>query len=346
MLDVEFLQAAKPAIRQHTAYTYRTRFHLGSVLNKLVKLYESRGLSHKVAVYSPDEFIGSLWAPSLFGENVTHVDLQTATEAKIRDAHLIELLQGIITKSHEHTFIISAPLEHPLLKTPHWASALKQMSQLEEPTLNNNNLETILNYHAANGQFSDLTQLTNFNSIHQAISHLILNEEDFQIADLIQVLALIDLNCVDLNTKTFDIAHFKRIRPTTSRENFYKLHELISSFLMDRSQRNANVLLQYLDHQHHGQQKEARLLYGALYRATNDLMSINALANPAREFPPTWSAYKQQKLDNFKTIPLKTLFHWQVFVTEYESEAINVNFSSAIHRICERMMATDQLAAR
>lgn len=335
MLDIDFLQSEKPTLRQHVVYAYESGLILPKVVAKLRTLFEAKGLIFQ----EPEDYsdvLSTVWEVSLFGEQAVFIDL-AKMDAKLGLQVGEQLLKDLLAKSPENTVILAVP-EHDLRKSGNWTTITKAATFLEEPEVTKPRLAAIVDFFADACQVYNFKQLKNRPDMHRAFEEIYQSADEYTLVDVRQQVDFFALTCISAETNEFDAKLFRMLAPPATRQDFYALHFVLYDFLATPTIQKAGRLIEFFDKQIHQELKEPRMILGSLYRATRDLITVNALLHPKFETPTGWSAYKTQRLRDYSSISLVSLFYWQIGLLRFEANFSKHNPTVAMFELCSGLI--------
>ena len=139
MLDIDFLSAAHPSLRQHVIYTYSTGLLRGPVRIRLNQLYKAKGLICGDA--PPNNPLLSIYEESLLGPEAIFID--TVCYPNI-STDLPDFLPDLEMKAVPNSVIFFVPEGAAFLQTPSWLAFAKTATVLEEARLSKNALPKLV----------------------------------------------------------------------------------------------------------------------------------------------------------------------------------------------------------
>jgi hypothetical protein len=138
MLDIDFLSAAHPSLRQHVIYTYSTGLLRGPVRIRLNQLYKAKGLICGDAPPNNPLSINeeSLLDPeAIFIDTVCHPNIAT---------DLPDFLHDLEMKAVPNSVIFFVPEAAAFLRTPSWLAFAKTATVLKEARLSKSALPKLV----------------------------------------------------------------------------------------------------------------------------------------------------------------------------------------------------------
>jgi hypothetical protein len=326
MLDIDFLSAARPSLRQHAVYTYSSGLLRGPVRIRLNQLYRAKGMICGEA--SPDNPLSSVYLPSLLGAEAIFID--TARYDNISTV-LPVLMPDLETNAVSNSVIFFAPEGATFLQTPSWLAFAKTATVLEEARLSKSAMPKLVAFFGLQSRVFDYRQLTNKADLLAALQETLKSESNWTLVEFQERLEFLAVMCVV--EQTFDKVLFRKYAPPSSKEDSYKFHKAVFEFLLAKTEEKLIPVLQLFS-QEYVVQPNARLLFGLLRKITRDILAVNLELNPKGQAPKDWSAYKKAKLMAYKGLPLVNLFKWSITLAREEPHFSQKNFVVALHDLC------------
>ncbi|MGO9238473.1 MAG: hypothetical protein ACLP4V_31905 [Methylocella sp.] len=330
MLDIDFLSAAHPSLRQHVIYTYSTGLLRGPVRIRLNQLYKAKGLICGDA--PPNNPLLSIYEESLLGPEAIFID--TVRYDNI-STDLPDFLPDLEMKAVPNSVIFFVPEGAAFLQTPSWLAFAKTATVLEEARLSKNALPKLVAFFGASSSVFDYRHLTNKADLLAALQETLKFESNWTLVEFQQRLEFLAVMCVV--EQTFDKVLFRKYAPPSSKEDFYKFHKAVFEFLLAKTEEKLIPVVQLFSQEYFTPPKETqpkeRVLVGLLYKITFDLVAVNLELNRG-QVPKDWSAYKKAKLMACKGLPVVNLYKWMNILAREEARFSKRNFVAALHDVC------------
>jgi len=326
MLDVDFLSATHPQLRQHVIYTYSTGLLRSPVRIRLNQLYTAKGLICGDA--PPDNPLLSIYEESLLGTEAIFID--TVCHPNIA-TDLPDFLPDLETKAVSNSVIFFLPEGAAFLRTPSWLAFSKTASVLEEPHVTKTALPKLVAFFGARSSVFDYRQWTNKADFLAALQETLKFESNWTLVKFQDRLEFLAVMCVV--EQTFDKVLFRKYAPPSSKEHFYRFHKAIFEFLLQKTSEKLEQVV-VLFSQEYVTRPNERMLVGLLFQITHDFVIVNRELNPKGQVPEDWSAYKKAKLMAYKGMPLINLFKWSSTLAREEGRFYERKFVVALHDVC------------
>jgi hypothetical protein len=326
MLDIDFLSAARPSLRQHVIYTYSTGLLRGPVRIRLNQLYKAKGMICGEA--SPNNLLLSIYEESLLGPGAIFID--TVCHPNIV-TDLPDFLPDLEMKAVPNSVIFFVPEGTSFLQTTSWLAFAKTATVLEEARLSKTALPKLVAFFGLRSSVFDYRQLTNKADLLAALQETLKSESNWTLVEFQDRLEFLALMCVV--EQTFDKVLFRKYAPPSSKEDFYKFHRAVFEFLLAKTEEKLIPVLQLFSQEYVVQPEKARMLVGQLYEITFDLFAVNLELNPKGQVPEDWSPYKKAKLMAYKGLPVVNLYKWMNILTREEPRFSKRNFVATLHDV-------------
>jgi hypothetical protein len=296
MLDVDFISAAHPPLRQHVIYQYSTGLLRSHVRIRLNQLYTAKGLICVDA--PPDNPLHSIYVESLIGPEAIFID--TACHPNI--AADLPIFLPLETTAVSNSVIFFVPEGADFLQTPSWLAFAKMTTVLEEVHLSKTALPKLVAFFGLRSTVFDYRQLTNKADLLAALQETLKFERDWTLVEFQKRLEFLALMCIV--EQTFDKVLFRKYAPPSSKEEFYTFHKAVFEFLLAKTPEKLMPVMTLFSKEYVKPPPNSRLLVGLLYKITHDILVVNLELNPKGQVPEDWSAYKKAKLMACKGLPV------------------------------------------
>ena len=326
MLDIDFLSAAHPQLRQHVIYMYSTGILRSPVRIRLNQLYNAKGLICGDA--PPNDPLRSVYVQSLLGAEAIFFD--TARYDNISTV-LPVLLPDLETKAVSNSVIFFVPEGAAFLQTPSWLAFAKTATVLEEAPSHEECPAEMVAFFGLQSRVFDYRQLTNKADLLAVLQETLKFESNWTLVEFQERLEFLALMCVV--EQTFGKVLFRKYAPPSSKEDFYKFHKAVFEFLLAKTEEKLIPVLQLFSREYETQ-PNARLLFGLLFKITRDIFAVNLELNPKGQVAQDWSAYKKAKLRACKDLPAVNLYKWMNILAGEEPRFYERKFVVALHDVC------------
>lgn len=311
------------------------------VLTKIREASQKRGVQFKEVTYS--NFWRSLEERSLFGEMCVLIDVNKAIkEVSDFPNAFIKLGSKISSRGLANRVVLVVQREQAVLNfldMPEFKTLAKHCLYLEEPLPTKVNFPKILENLVATSSIMNASAIRNLEILKTTFWEMV-SAQDLKLPEIVSKFELCLILCVNQELMLFDPQIFRVWVYRDSKKVYFKLHKVVSDFLVSFRDRDRNMLFKEVEHQLIMEQREPKQILFALFGVVKDLISATQASRISNADDMGEQTYKERMIQQFKHVPMQGILKFMVKLSEWEPKLNSGNFLLEFNSLLEGLVGS------